>query len=48
MQLSDIQASAEELRDYYAQLHAQYVTPAWIGGGISAEPCSEAVPYRWR
>jgi hypothetical protein len=35
MQLSDIQASPEALQDYYAQLCAQHVTPAWIGGGIS-------------
>ena len=48
MQLSDIQASPEALQDYYAQLRAQHVTPAWIGGGISIEPCSEAVPYLWR
>jgi gentisate 1,2-dioxygenase len=48
MELSDIQASPEELKDYYAQLRAQHVTPAWIGGGISVEPCGEAVPYLWR
>ena len=48
MQLSDIQASPEVLQDYHAQLRAQHVTPAWIGGGISIEPCSEAVPYLWR
>jgi hypothetical protein len=35
-------------RNYYAQLRAQHVTPAWIGGGISIEPRSEAVPYLWR
>jgi gentisate 1,2-dioxygenase len=48
MQLSDIQASPDELRDYYAQLREQHVAPAWIGGGISIEPRSEAVPYLWR
>ena len=47
MQLSDIQASEEELQAYYAQLCAQHVTPAWIGSGISSEPRSEAVPYLW-
>ena|SRR5438067_4250715 len=47
LELSDIQSSAEELEDYYAQLRAQHVTPAWIGGGISVEPRSEAVPYVW-
>ena len=47
LQLSDIQSSPEELQDYYAQLRAQHVTPAWIGGGISIEPQSEAVPYLW-
>ena len=47
LELSDIQASPEELDDYYAQLRAQHVTPAWIGGGISLEPRSEAVPFVW-
>ena len=47
LELSDIQSSQEELQDYYAQLGAQHVTPAWIGGGISIEPWSEAVPYLW-
>lgn len=45
--LSDIRSSPQELEDYYAQLHAQHVTPAWIGGGISIEPQSKAVPYLW-
>jgi gentisate 1,2-dioxygenase len=45
--ISDIQSSPEELADYYAQLSAQHVTPAWIGGGITAEPQSRAVPYLW-
>ena len=35
LKLSDIKSSDEELRDYYAQLRTQHVTPAWIGGGIS-------------
>ena len=48
LELSDIQSSLQELQDYYAQLQAQQVTPAWIGGGISIEPRSEAVPYLWR
>jgi gentisate 1,2-dioxygenase len=47
LELSEIQSSQEELQDYYAQLQAQHVTPAWIGGGISIEPRSEAVPYLW-
>src|SRR3954467_5283351 len=47
LQLTDIQSSPEELEDYYAQLRAQHVTPAWIGGGITAEPQSQAVPYVW-
>jgi gentisate 1,2-dioxygenase len=45
--LSNIQSSEQELQDYYAQLRAQQVTPAWIGGGISTEPCSKVVPYLW-
>src|SRR6202043_1504301 len=48
LELSDIKSSQEELQDYYAQLRAQNVTPAWIGGGISIEPQSKAVPYLWR
>ena len=47
LELSDIQCSPEELQQYYAQLSAQHVTPAWIGGGISVEPRGEAVPYLW-
>src|SRR2546421_8765240 len=47
LQLSDIQSSPEELQDYYAQLSAQHVTPACIGGGISVEPQSQAVPFVW-
>ncbi len=48
LKLSDIKSSDEELRDYYAQLRTQHVTPAWIGGGISLEPRSKAVPHVWR
>jgi gentisate 1,2-dioxygenase len=48
LELSDIKSSEEELQDYYAQLSAQHVTPAWIGGGISIEPRSKAVPHLWR
>ena len=47
LQLSDIQSSPEDLQDYYAQLRAQHVTPAWIAGGISIEPQSQAVLYVW-
>src|SRR5438132_9324818 len=45
--LSHIQAPRAELEDYYEQPRAQHVTPAWIGGGISVEPQSQAVPYLW-
>src|SRR5438132_7525397 len=45
--LSHIQAPRAELEDYYEQPRAQHVTPAWIGGGISVEPQSRAVPYAW-
>jgi gentisate 1,2-dioxygenase len=48
LELSDIQSSQEELQDYYAQLRSQHVTPAWIGGGITTEPRSKAVPHLWR
>src|SRR5215469_12948311 len=47
LELSDIQSSEEELLEYYEQLRAQHVTPAWIGGGISIEPRSEALPHLW-
>jgi gentisate 1,2-dioxygenase len=47
LELSDIQSSPEELQAYYDQLAAQHVTPAWIGGGISVEPQSTAVPFAW-
>ena len=47
LELSDIQSSQRELDDYYAQLQAQHIAPAWIGGGISVEPQSKAVPYLW-
>jgi len=47
LKLSDIKSSDEELQDYYEQLRLQHVTPAWIGGGISLEPKSKAVPYVW-
>jgi gentisate 1,2-dioxygenase len=48
LELSDIKSSEKELQEYYTQLSAQHVTPAWIGGGISLEPRSKAVPYLWR
>ncbi len=47
LELSDIQSSQQELDDYYAQLRTQHITPAWIGGGISVEPHSKALPYLW-
>src|SRR5246500_3558397 len=48
LELSDIRSSPDELDNYYAQLRAQHVTPAWIGGGIGIEPQTEVVPYLWR
>jgi gentisate 1,2-dioxygenase len=47
MRLSDIKSSETELQDYYAQLQSQHITPAWIGGGITREPKSKAVPWVW-
>jgi gentisate 1,2-dioxygenase len=47
MKLSDITSSEAELQDYYAQLRSQHITPAWIGGGITREPKSKAVPWVW-
>jgi gentisate 1,2-dioxygenase len=48
LELSDIKSSQEELQGYYTELRTQHVTPAWIGGGISIEPQSKAVPHLWR
>ena len=45
LQRSNIISSEEELQDFYGQLQAQHVTPAWISGGVSVEPKSKAVPY---
>src|ERR1700745_2888852 len=47
LELSDIQSPQAELEDYYAQLRAQHVTPAWIGGGVRVEPQSQSVPRLW-
>lgn len=47
LELSDIQSSPEELDEYYAQLRAQQVTPAWLSGAVTVEPQSAAVPYLW-
>src|SRR5437667_12625265 len=47
LQRSNIVSSEEELQEFYAQLRSQHVTPAWIGGGVSVEPRSKAVPYVW-
>ena len=47
LQRSNIVSSEEELQDFYEQLRAQHVTPAWIGGGVSVEPRSKAVPFVW-
>ena len=47
LQRSNIVSSEEELQDFYEQLRAQHVTPAWISGGVSVEPRSKAVPYVW-
>jgi gentisate 1,2-dioxygenase len=47
LKLSDIKSSEEELKDYYEQLRLQHISPAWIGGGISLEPRSKAVPHVW-
>ncbi len=47
MKLSSIQASDDELKNYYAELRSQHVTPAWIAGGITVEPKSKAVPHVW-
>lgn len=47
LQRSSIISAEEELQEFYAQLQSQYVTPAWISGGVSVEPTSKAAPYVW-
>src|SRR4029453_9339689 len=47
LQRSNIVSSEEELQEFYAQLQAQHVTPAWLSGGVSVEPRSTAVPAVW-
>ena len=48
LKLSTIASSEQELAKYYDELRSQHIAPAWIGGGISAEPRSKAVPHLWR
>src|SRR5882724_4636776 len=47
LQRSNIVSPEEELQDFYEELSAQHVTPAWISGGVGVEPKSKAVPYVW-
>jgi gentisate 1,2-dioxygenase len=47
LKLSSIETPEEELQEFYAQLRAQHVAPAWTAGGTSAEPRSKAVPHVW-
>jgi gentisate 1,2-dioxygenase len=47
LKLSNIKPSEEELREYYEQLRSQHVSPLWLGGDISLEPKSKAIPYVW-
>jgi gentisate 1,2-dioxygenase len=47
LQRSNIVSPEEELQDFYEELKAQHVTPAWISGGVGVEPKSKAVPYVW-
>src|SRR5262249_58404379 len=47
LELSDIQSSPEELQEYYAQLRAQHVAPAWLSEAVSVAPQTAAAPYLW-
>ena len=47
LQRSNIVSPEEELQDFYEELRAQHVTPAWISGGVGVEPKSKAVPFLW-
>jgi hypothetical protein len=47
LDLSDIRSSQEALEEYYAQLRAQHVAPAWLSEAVSAAPQTAAAPYIW-
>jgi gentisate 1,2-dioxygenase len=47
LQRSRIDTPEEALQDFYQQLNAQHISPAWISGGVSTAPMSKAVPYVW-
>lgn len=47
LQRSDIVSSEADLQAYYGELAAQHIAPSWIGGGVSVEPRTKAVPYVW-
>ena len=46
-QLSSIVTSEEELQQYYAELRAQHVKPAWIGAHQTVHPTTKVVPHVW-
>lgn len=47
MELSDIHSSEAELQEYYAELRAQHISPAWISPAVSVVPQTKVVPYLW-
>src|SRR5438105_13229200 len=47
LELSEIQSSQEALEEYYAQLRALHVAPAWLSEAVSVAPQTAAAPYLW-
>jgi len=47
LELSNIQSSQEALEEYYGQLRALHVAPAWLSEAVSVTPQTAAVPYLW-
>jgi gentisate 1,2-dioxygenase len=47
LELSEIQSSQEALEEYYAQLRALHVAPAWLSEAVSVAPQAAAAPYLW-
>src|SRR5207248_1180740 len=47
LEVSEIQSSQEALEEYYAQLRALHVAPAWLSEAVSVAPQTAAAPYLW-
>lgn len=47
LKTSSIVASEAELADYYEQLNAQHLAPAWLYPSTTDQPKTNALPYVW-